>query len=168
MNDRDEQGNAKKLLQDYLHILQSQFYGDDPRLFFKHRYMLIQAIAAPAKALKKLGVWLPDKRLREILNDIILGIKQKGDTGNVNHFAAYFLTCVQSHMRVRNDHYYEEGKVARARSVAKMPLEDILQGVTVTEEETPAQTIDRLVELATTFKPKRRAKNTPDNQLPLF
>ena len=155
---RDEKDEAEAIMKDYLHILRSQFYTEDEGRFYKHKFMLMQAIACPAKWLKKMGVGLPGKRLREILSDIIRGIKQKGNTGNVEHFAAYFLTCVQSHMRKRNEIYYNEAKTAASAAVAKMPLEAILQGAKVVETEPPTRTVERLVEIAAAFKPRRRAK----------
>lgn len=150
---------AAQLVDDYLRTIQSQFYTGkaDLRQFYAQRFMLVQGIATPAKVLKSLGVWLPDKRLREILDDVILGIKRKGNTGGVKHWGAYFLTCIQSHMQIRKDHYYEEGKQHRAKGVATMPMENILKGVTVGDEST-GHIVDALVEVAAAFKPHRRKK----------
>jgi len=167
MNYRDEKSEAQVIMQDYLRVLRGQFYGDNQRRFYLHQFMLMQAIAYPAKSLGKMGVALPGDRIREILDEIIKGIKQKGNTGIVEHFGGYFLTCVQSHMKIRQEHYYNEAKTALAKAVSSMPLKDILKGAAAlpeAPEETPAQICERLVEIAAAFKPRRKAKKV-ENQL---
>lgn len=160
MNPRDEKGEAQAIMHDYLRVIRSQFYLDDERRFYAHKAMHMQAISYPAKVLKKLGVWLPPKRIRQILDEIIRGIKQKGNTVNIEHFGGYFLTCVQSHVNKRRDRFYEEGKTARALGVGEMPLEEILAGAKVAEiqPETAEQTVERLVEIAAAFRPRRKPK----------
>jgi hypothetical protein len=166
VNHRDEKGNAEQLMKDFLHVLRGQFYGDDEPRFYAHKNMLMQAIAWPARVMVELGVWLPDKRLREILGEIIKGIKQKGNTGAVKHFGAYFLHSVQAHMKIRQDHYYQEGKTARSQPVDRLPFQEMLKSATVADqaEETPAQTCERLVQIAEAFKPKRRKKQVASQQ----
>jgi len=176
MNPRDEKGEARTILDDYLSVLRSQFYADNQREFFAQRYMLVQAIVWPARTMKSLGVWLPSARIRAILGEIIQGIKRKGDTANIKHFGAYFLYSVQSYVKIRQDHLYAEGKTARALPVGNMPLQEILAGAKVADEaETAEQTTDRLVEIADMFKPKRKPKAAPkplakpvDDQLSLL
>jgi hypothetical protein len=173
-----EQGEAQSIINDYLHMIRNQFYPDDQRRFFAHRYMLVQAIAWPARVLGEMEVWLEPQRIRQILNEIIQGIKHHGDTEGVKHFGAYFLSSVQKHVQKRKDHLYDEGKTARATAVGKMPLNQILAGAKVVEEaETAAQTSERLVQIADMFRPKRRQKAAPkppeppkksDDQLSLF
>jgi hypothetical protein len=164
-----ERDAAQAIMQDYLRVLRTQFYLDDERLFYKHKFMLMQGIAYPAKVLKKLGVWLPPKRICQILDEIIRGIQQKGNTAHIDHFCGYFLTCVQSHVNKRRDRFYDEGKTARALAVGEMPLQDILKGVTVKEAptETAEQTVERLVEIAAAFRPRRKPK-TVGKQLDLL
>jgi uncharacterized membrane protein len=167
MNPRNDKGEAKAITDYYLRHIQQQFYPDDERLYYKHRFMLIQAIAYPAKAMKEMGVWLPPSRIREILSEVIREIKHHGDTAHIKHFGAYFLHAVQTHIRIRREKFYEEGKTARALPVDSMPIAQILAGITVQEDETPEQTTDRLVEIASMFKPKRRQK-APASQMSLF
>jgi tRNA nucleotidyltransferase/poly(A) polymerase len=162
MNYRDEKGEAKAIIEDYLRVLRSQFYLDDDRRFFAQRYMLVQALAWPARAMREMGVWLPPERIRQILGEIIQEIKRHGATDQIRHFGAYFLHTVQAHVKHHRTAYYEEGKTARAVSVDSMPLERLLEGVKCSDQaETPAQTTDRLVEIADMFRPKRFAGKKP-------
>lgn len=155
MNDRPiEKQEAEEIMRDFLHVLKNQFYADDEKRFWKHRYILIQAIAWPASTLKQMGVWLPAKRLREILTEIVDTVKHHGATGQVAHFGGYFLHCVQAHMHHRRERFYEEGKTARAAAVAKLPLDAILSGVTVSDGE---ETTDRLANMARFIRGGRKA-----------
>lgn len=154
-----ELAEAQKLVRDYLSVLQNQFYYEDPRRFFAQRDMLVQAITWPTRELKGMEVWLPLDRIRQILDEIILGIKRKGNTANISHFGGYFLICVQSHVQKRKDHLYDEGKTARAKAIGSMPLQEILAGAKVGDDQASAARVaDHLLQIATMFKPKRRPK----------
>jgi hypothetical protein len=170
---RDWKEEADRMLREYLYTIQNQFYLTDRRLFFKHRYMHVQAITWPQRIMVKMGVFLPFATQRRILDNIISDIKRKG-TDAIDHFGGYFLHCVQTHIKLRQDLYYNEAKAAAAKPVAGMPLEAILQGVRIEDRAmTEARAAEYQLEIANTFKPKRRQKKAPeppkkaDNQLDL-
>lgn len=100
-------------VRDYLHVLRTQFYPDDAAGFGQQKTILIDAITTPARWLDERGVKLPEKQLRSIMDEIIVGVKRFGDTANIGYFCRYFLKVVQDHMRFQGERYYEEGKSLR-------------------------------------------------------
>ncbi|CAN5356812.1 hypothetical protein BH09VER1_BH09VER1_28850 [soil metagenome] len=142
-----DQTEASAMLEEYLRRVRSQFMADLPeKAYFQQRRLLIQAITFPAAYLHERGVWLPVKRLREILDEIIKGIKHHGATDRIQYFGIYFLTAVQSHMKIRQEAYYEEGKLSRTKPIGSMPLAEVMPGVKVADH--PAQVTDHLAEFA--------------------
>ena len=101
------------LVKNYLHRLRNQFYPDDEKGFFQQRGILIDAITTPARWLDERHVRLPERRLCQILDEIIRGIQHFGETGKIQYFCRYFLHAVQLHMKHKGDTYYEEGKSLR-------------------------------------------------------
>jgi hypothetical protein len=85
----------------------------DYKAFQQQRRLLQIAIAHPAHYLKIRGVTIPARRLIEIHETIITGIRRHGDLAKIKFFGAYYLAIVQAHMRHQGERYYNEGKAAR-------------------------------------------------------
>jgi hypothetical protein len=161
---------ADNLVKSFLHRLRTQFYPDDEKGFFQSRSMLITAITLPARWLDERGVRLPEKRIEEILVGIIRGIQHHGDTGRIGYFCAYFLKCVQDHMKHHGDDYYEEGK--RLRLVLDTAVENLTKKQAArlgdAQDRTTAElaALNRLV--SSTAVKKRKAARPAGTQLDLF
>jgi len=172
---RNFKEEADQIRTDYLRILQTQFFLEDPRRFYAHRYQLLQAITWPQRMMLKMGVFMPFDTQRGILDLIISDIKKKGNTSSINHFGGYFLHCVQTHVKLRLDHYYDDAKAAAAVAVSSLPLDAILAGAVPQEGVmTEGRAAEYQIEIADTFKPKRRPKaekpspKKSDDQMALF
>lgn len=167
---------SEKLVADYLRILGSQFY-DDKKAFFQEKRMLVQAITAPARWAWKKGVFLDDASYRKILNEVIKGIKQHGNTSNIRYFCGYFLGCVQKRITHGEEEYLALGKSIRERRPTKNAT-DLVTGLQVVETaEQFTKAITDLSRLVTQKRPKapkppakkpRPASDKEDNQLDLL
>ena len=118
---------------------------------------MLTAITTPAKYLADRGVSLSEARYRQILMDQITGIKQHGDTAKIKSFCGYFLHCIQKHMQIHGERYYNEGKVAR-NQVDKV-LSRIQPGQAAPDQD---NTTERLAELHAMLKsgmPRRKKKS---------
>ena len=100
---REGTRNSQAFFDDYLRSLRGQFFPDAPKKFAQQKSFLIQALAYPLQFLNDRGVWLPEKRIRQILNEVLTGIKQHGSTSEIRFFGGYFLDCVQKHMKFKDE-----------------------------------------------------------------
>lgn len=149
---------AETLMEDLLRHLRQQFYYGQTKPFQQQRKMLQEALTTPAAWLYARGVTLSEPRLREILMEIITGIKRHGDTGSIRFFAGYFLNCVQKHMKFNGDRYYQEGKAARNQ------VEKAMGAITAVPQAPVDNTCERLADLNRLVKagaPKKRARKEP-------
>jgi hypothetical protein len=158
------------LVKNYLHRLRSQFYPDDEKGFFQQRTVLIDAITTPARWLDERHVRLPERRLCQILDEIIKGIQNFGATAKIQFFCRYFLYAVQEHMKHQGDRYYDEGKSLRFITDAAMDNLSKKQRAKLADAQDA--TTSRLADLnrlvrATTAK-KKKAVKTPASQLSLL
>jgi hypothetical protein len=166
---REGTRNSQAFFDDYLRTIRQQFFPDDPKAFAQQKPFFVQAIAYPLEFLNDRGVWLPEKRLRQILNEVITGIKQHGTTDKIRFFGGYLLNCVQKHMRHHDEAYYNEGKTARSKPVSSMNWDASLKRLHI-GEETPAQFADEVLAIAAAIKagPKRKKAAKPASQPTLF
>ena len=159
-----------ELVRNYLHRLRQQFYPDNERGFWLQQSVLKDAITTPARWLDDRHVRLPERRLCEILDEIILGIMHHGDTGKIDYFCRYFLHAVQLHMKHHEEKYYEEGK--SLRFITDTAMENLSKKQRAKLADAQDATTSRLAELnrlirETTAKKKRTAKS-PAAQLDLL
>jgi hypothetical protein len=161
--------NSQALFTDYLNAIRGQFYADDFKKFSQQKVCLIQAIAYPVQYLDERGVWLPEKRVRQILNIVLREIKNFGATDKIRYFGGYFLDCVQKHMRHHDEAYYNEAKPFRQVTAGSMPLKDIIGGVEI-REETPSQFAAEILAVAASLKrgPSRKKVEKTASQPTLF
>ena len=158
------------LITNYLHRIRRQFYPDDEKGFFQQRTVLIDALTTPARWLDERGVRIPERRLCEILDEILKGIMNFGATGEIQYFCRYFLYAVQQHMKHQGDRYYEEGKSLRA--ITNTALEVLTKKQRARLGDAHDATTSRLADLnrllAATRVKKKKAVVKTDLQQELF
>jgi hypothetical protein len=158
------------LVKNYLHRIRKQFYPDDEKGFFQQRSLLIQGITHPAHWLNERGVRLPERRLCQILDEIIKGIMHHGATARIGYFCRYFLFTVQEHMKHKGDGYYEEGK--SLRFITDTALENLSKKQRAKLDDAQDQTTSRLADLnrlvRETAVKNKKARKLPAAQLDLF
>jgi len=104
------------IVRDYLHLIKNEFYAGDERAFFEQRWLLIKAITYPARWLDKRGVFLPETEHRKILDTVISGIKDHGNTDTIRSFGRYFLDCIQKQIKHHEETYYDHAKGLQAKA----------------------------------------------------
>lgn len=149
------------LVKNYLQRLRSQFYADDEKGFYQQRPVLIDAITTPARWLDDRGVRLPERRLSDILDEIIKSIMHFGSTGKIEYFCRYFLYAVQQHMKHQGERYYDEGK--SLRFITDTALENLSKKQRARLGDAVDPTTSRLAELnrlvrQTAVRKKKAAK----------
>ena len=146
-------GAARRIVQDFLHVLRTQFYADKAKAFYQERAILIRAITWPAAYLAKRGVGLTEADHRQLLTDQIRTIQHHGDTAAIRYFCRYFLHVIQQHMKFHGEDYYDSGKGIRALAAGAL---DSLQARAAAGA---LETTDRLAEIHAAIRlPKRRKK----------
>jgi len=158
------------LVKTYLRRLRTQFYPDDEKGFFQQRSLLIRAITHPAHWLDERGVRLPERRLCQILDEIIKGIMHHGATGKIEYFCKYFLHAVQQHMKHQGDAYYDEGK--SLRFITDTAMENLTKKQREKLGDAQDATTSRLADLnrlmRETAVKKKKAAKAPSAQLDLL
>ena len=158
------------LVKNYLHRLRSQFYPDDEKGFYIQRSVLIDAITTPARWLDERKVRLPERRLCQILDEVIKGIQNYGATGEIKFFCRYFLHAVQLHMKHHGDDYYEEGK--SLRFITDTAMENLTKKQRAKLADAEDATTSRLADLnrlmRETAVKKKKASKAPAAQLTLL
>jgi len=158
------------LVKNYLHRIRNQFYPDDEKGFFQQRTQLITAITTPARWLDERGVRVPERRLCEILDEVIVGIQRFGATGEIKFFCRYFLFAVQEHMKHQGERYYEEGKSLRA--ITNSALDTLTKKQRARLGDAEDATTSRLADLnrlmRETAAKKKKAVKAPASQLDLL
>jgi hypothetical protein len=156
---------APEIINDLLHVLQSQFYPDNAKEFYQSRRILLKAITYPAGQLHENGVRLTDDRYKKIIMDVIDGIKRHGDTGHIRFFAGYFLNCIQKHMKHHGYKYYDEGK--QARNVSELTMFGIKKNTKEQAAPSGPDMLANLNDILKTPRPKKQVKKN-DGQRTLF
>lgn len=158
------------LVKNYLHRLRNQFYPDDEKGFYIQRSVLIDGITTPARWLDERNVRLPERRLCQILDEVIKGIQNFGATGQIKFFCRYFLHAVQLHMKHQGDRYYEEGK--SLRFITDTALENLSKKQRAKLDDAQDQTTSRLADLnrlvRETAVKNKKVRKLPTSQLDLF
>lgn len=157
------------IVNDYLYRIRQQFYPDNEKAFYQQRRLLIRAISFPAGWLDRRGIVFPEKRYRQLLDEILKGIMHHGNTGNIGYFAGYLFSCIQQHMKHHEEEYYDLGKSLRSKNDQSM--KQILSGLKVDEPAADAATVESLAAYSRLTKsgPRRGKKTKPDgDQMTLF
>lgn len=98
-----------------LNFIRTHFYrGQAPLVFTKDRpRLLLWVVLKLATYLDEKAVWIPSARYQEIMQALLLEALRFGDTGNIGYLPAWLGRCVDSHLAVHGERYYEEGKLNR-------------------------------------------------------
>lgn len=100
-----------------LNFIRTHFYQGQYVNFVKHRRHLLQwVVFRLAVYLDSKSVTIPPQRYIEIMcvkPGILMEALRFGNTGNITYLPAWLGKCVQSHLAVHGENYYEEGKTLR-------------------------------------------------------
>lgn len=98
-----------------LNFIRTHFYrGLEPLAFTKDRPRLLEwVILKLASYLDEKAVWISTGRYQDIMQALLLDALRFGDTGHITYLPGYLGRCVDSHLAVHGEKYYEEGKANR-------------------------------------------------------
>jgi hypothetical protein len=155
------------LVDDLLGAIRGQFYGDlPPKQWFQDRtFILRRVVLWPAAWLTKRGVTLKPERYKQILLDILTGIKRHGDTARLVYPPGYLAHCVQQHFRHHGEDIYDEAKTLRA-TLERVQMSYDRQAPAVAAPD-PIQVLVEAGSLLRARRPKRSCKTPAQPLLPL-
>jgi hypothetical protein len=157
------QPTPEELRDKLLHFIQTHFYQSQPIVFAKDRPRLLKWVVLKlATYLDEKAVSISTARYQEIMQALLLDALRFGNTGNITYLPAWLGRCVDSHMAVHGEKYYEEGKANRES------IQTHLAGA-MNIAQAGAQGRDPIREMADAarlLKPKKRAFKAPKNQQP--
>lgn len=108
------QPTPEELRDTLLHFIQTHFYKGQPVAFAKDRPRLLKWVVLKlASYLDDKAVSISTERYQEIMQKVLMEALQFGDTGNITYLPAWLGRCIDSHLDVHGEGYYEEGKAAR-------------------------------------------------------
>jgi hypothetical protein len=100
-----------------LAFIQNHFYQGHAVAFMKDRPRLLQWVVwRLAKYLDAKAVTIPNERYIEIMlvkPGILMEALRNGDTGNITYLPAWLGRCVETHLNIHGEDYYDEGKALR-------------------------------------------------------
>lgn len=113
---RPKQSIPAEIKNDLLGAIRGSFYGDasDKQWHQDKRFILLNVVLWPASYLNSRGVSLPPSRYKAIVLDVLMGIKQHGQTDAIKYWPGYLKHCLQTHFRIHGEEYYEEAKAIKA------------------------------------------------------
>jgi len=109
-----KQPTPDELRDTLLNFIQTHFYPGQPVVFAKDRPRLLKWVVLKlATYLDEKAVSISTARYQEIMQKVLMEALRFGDTGNITYLPAWLGRCVESHLAVHGEGYYEEGKLAR-------------------------------------------------------
>ena len=115
-----KQHTSVELRDSILHFIQTHFYPGQNVMFYKHTPDLLKWVVLKLAAyLDDKAVSIPTDRYLEIMvgnsqkPGILMQALQFGDTGNITYLPGYLGICVERHLKIHGEDYYEEGKALR-------------------------------------------------------
>lgn len=159
---RSHQPTPLELRDELLRFISSQFYPGRTLQFTKDTPRLLKWVVLKlAEYLDERGVSIGTDRYLEIMRGILMDALRFGDTGNITYLPAWLGKVVESHLRIRGEQYYDEGKALRNHLDAA--LKTARSGVQGRNPVHEMATASRLL------KAKKRPINSPSkHQLNLF
>lgn len=111
----ENQPTPTELVEDLLGMARRMFYCDLPeKRWFQDRTLIMRNVVLHfAKWLDDRGVTIPPAKYRQIMTDVFMTAVRHGDTENIAYLPGYLATCVQSHLAVHGEDYYNEAKGTR-------------------------------------------------------
>lgn len=104
----------QKTLDHILTHIQSRFYHDNQKLFFRDRRFLLYVITWPASWLNERGLNPPPDRYKELIIDRLNDIQVHGAPDQyLPYFPRYLLKCLQDYLAWHGDSLYQEFKHIR-------------------------------------------------------
>lgn len=151
------------LISDLLGVVRRQFYSGNDKRFFQERWLLVQAITAPALWFDERGVKCNDERYRSLILGRLREIKEHGQVAQIRRFPAYLLHSIQTHLKHHGEEIYVEAKAIREK------VDLALQGLAKMPKNAPDGTVEALVMARKALKsgPVKRSK-TRETQGELF
>ncbi len=151
---RIQQPTPLELRNEILSFIQRKFYPDDRSgSFYKDRQNLLRwVVLKPAVWLDEKGVTINTTAYREILVEkILMEALRHGATDSIKYIPAWLGKCVDSHLSIHGEKYYEAAKSFRST---------IEQTLLLTQQrQQPAQNpIQQLAAAAALIRPSRRPK----------
>lgn len=114
---QSKQPRAEDVQDAILRFIQNHFYQGQPVSFAKDRPRLLKWVVWKlAVYLDSKAVTIPGERYLEIMlvkPGILMEALRFGDTGNITYLPAWLGKCVESHLAVHGEDYYDEGKALR-------------------------------------------------------
>src|SRR4051812_40766162 len=106
-----------ELRDELLRFIERQFYPNRPVDFAKDTPRLLKWVVLKlAEYLDDRAVAIPTARYIEIMTGekgILMEALRFGNTGNIAYLPAWLGRCVESHLAVHGEDYYDEGKLIR-------------------------------------------------------
>ena len=94
--------------------IQSRFYHDNQKLFFRDRRFLLYVITWPASWFHERGLRPPASRYKQLVLDRLDDIQTHGDPDQyLPFFPRYLLKCLQDYLAWHGDSLYQELKHIR-------------------------------------------------------
>lgn len=149
------------IMEDLMGAIRNAFYAGDKRWFKEQHFIRSGVVAWPAGWLTERGLTLSPARYKGLVMDIIVGIKQHGDTENVRYWPRYLAHAVQEHFRIHEDEIYAEAKRFSGQ------IEDVLKNVARTQERSP-DPIQIIAMARKLNKPKAPVKPNTEGQFKLL
>lgn len=110
---RPKQELPGEIIDDLMGAIRNSFYPGDDRWFKDQQFIRFHVVTWPAAWLNAKGVTLPPLRYKEIILDVLQGIKQHGKTEVVQYWPGYLKHCLQTHFKIHKQKIYEEAKAIR-------------------------------------------------------
>jgi len=159
-----KQPTPQELRDTLMNFIKTHFYQGHPVDFAKdYKRLLGWVVLKLATYLDSKAVSIPMDRYREIMMDeILMPALRCGDTGNITYLPAYLGRCVEKHLAIHGEDYYNEGKAVRDSIKTYLPeaLKIAQAGI---QGRDP---IRELAEAARLLKSPKRVVKAPKNQQP--
>lgn len=151
------QPTPDELKESLLNFIRTKFYQQHGLEFAKDTPRLLEwVVLRLAVYLDDKGVWIDTARYQEIMvgdkGGILMEAIRHGDTGNITYLPAWLGRCVESHLAVHGEKYYEEGK--RNRENIQTHVAAVLKGIQPVPQAPNPMYL--LVEAAKLLKAKKR------------
>jgi hypothetical protein len=82
----------------------------DQKAFFRDRQAILRAITWPGEYCRGHGLFLPMRRIQELVIEQLIDIRTKGNASKIEYFPRYLLHCLQTRFKKHRDEYYLETK----------------------------------------------------------
>lgn len=103
------------IVDDLMAAIRNAFYPGNPVWFKQRSFIKRHVVCWPATWLIERGVTLSAFRYKQLVLEVVMGVKQHGNTDAVKFWPGYLKQCLQSHFAMHGDEIYEEAKAIRGK-----------------------------------------------------